>query len=86
MTLIEYLRALKPSERKTVAELCRCSAAYVQSLIYKNNKGVGMHLAVAADKHSGGKMDFRQLVSRGNNVDWAYVKQALNERPEIKES
>jgi len=40
-------------------------------------------LAVAVDKMSEGKLDFRTLINRTEDVDWDYVKRSLASRPSI---
>ena len=72
-----YIRSLNQLERDRLGHTCGVSGAYVTSLIYRNANTVSLQLAIAIDKHSGGKLDFRDLVARRDQIDWQLVKQKL---------
>lgn len=73
-----YIRSLNQIERDRLGHTCGVSGAYVTSLIYRNANTVSLQLAIAIDKHSGGKLDFRDLVARREAIDWKFVKRKLS--------
>lgn len=73
-----YIRSLNQLERDRLGHTCGVSGAYVTSLIYRNANTVSLQLAIAIDKHSGGKLDFRDLVARRDQIDWEFVKRKLS--------
>lgn len=83
MTLIEYIKGLNLREREDLGRLGGTTGAYITSMIYRNASTTSLAVAVAMDKHSGGKLDFRTLMNRAEDVDWDYMKAALNSRNKI---
>lgn len=83
MELVDFLKGLSQIDRERLGHMAGCTGAYVTSIIYKKHNTTSMALAIAIDKISEGKMDFRTLINRTEDVDWDYVKKALVERPTI---
>lgn len=83
MDVIEYIKGMSLRERETVGHMAGTTGASLTQLIYRSKGNVSFPIAVALDKHSGGKLDFRKLVSRAESVDWDYVKDAINQRGRI---
>lgn len=83
MTLIEYIKGLSTKERETLGHIGGTTGAYITSMIYRKAETTSLAVAVAVDKHSGGKMDFRTLMNRAEDVDWDYIKSALNSRNKV---
>lgn len=73
-----YIRKLQQIERDRLGHLIGVSGAYVTSLVYRDANTLSLSMAIAIDKHSGGVLDFRELVNRREIIDWEYVKQKLN--------
>lgn len=73
-----YIRSLNQLERDRLGHTCGVSGAYVTSLIYRDANTLSLQMAVAIDKHSGGKFDFRDLVARGEAIDWEFIRARLN--------
>lgn len=73
-----YIRSLTQIERDRLGHTCGVSGAYVTSLIYRDANTVSLQMAIAIDKHSGGTLDFRDLVARRDALDWEFVRQKLN--------
>ncbi len=73
-----YIRSLPQIERDRLGHLVDVSGAYVTSLVYRDANTLSLSMAIAIDKHSGGALDFRELVNRREIIDWEYVKQKLN--------
>ena len=84
MSLVDFLKGLSQLDRERLGHLGGCTGAYVTSIIYKKHTTTSLALAVAVDKMSGGEIDFRTLINRTEDVDWGFIKQALNDRPEIR--
>lgn len=78
MTLIEYIKGLNLREREDLGRLGGTTGAYITSMIYRNASTTSLAVAVAVDKHSGGKLDFRDLVARRDQIDWEFVKRKLS--------
>lgn len=83
MELVNFLKGLSQIDRERLGHMAGCTGAYVTSRIYKKHGTTAMALAVAVDKMSNGALDFRTLINRTEDVDWDYVKDALNQRPSI---
>lgn len=75
-----YIRALTQIDRDKLGHSTGVSGAYVTSLIYRDADTLSLQMAIAFDKHSGGKLDFRDLVARRDAIDWDYVREKLNSR------
>jgi hypothetical protein len=73
-----YIRSLTQIERDRLGHTCGVSGAYVTSLVYREANTVSLQMAIAIDKHSGGRLDFRDLVARRDALDWDFVKHKLN--------
>ena len=73
-----YIRSLNQIERDRLGHTCGVSGAYVTSLIYREANTLSFAMAIAIDKHSGGALDFRDLVARRDQIDWDYIKRRLN--------
>lgn len=73
-----YIRSLSQIERDKLGHTANVSGAYVTSLIYRDANTVSLQLAIAIDKHSGGQLDFRDLVARRDAIDWEFVKRKLS--------
>jgi len=82
MELKDYVRGLTQMDRERLGHMAGYTGAYITNRIYKGSS-VTMALAVAVDKMSNGAVDFRTLINKSDAVDWNYVKNALNQRPEI---
>lgn len=80
----DWLKSLPQIQRERLAHAANCTGAYVTSIIYKKFNTTSLPMAVEIDRMSAGQLDFRTLLLRTEDVDWAYVKKVLNERPEIQ--
>lgn len=79
-----YLKSLSQRDRELLGHMVGYSGAYVTTLSYrKGNLAISLALAVAIDKISKGELDFRTMILRSEDVDWEYVREALNERPAL---
>lgn len=83
MELVDFLKGLSQIDRERLGHMAGCTGAYVTSIIYKKHNTTSMALAIAVDKMSEGKLDFRTLINRTEDVDWDHVKHALATRPTI---
>lgn len=83
MGIRDFLKGLSQIDRERLGHMAGCTGAYVTSIIYKKHNTTSMALAVAIDKMSDGKLDFRTMINRTEDIDWDYVREALNSRPEI---
>lgn len=83
MTLIEYIKGLNLKEREVLGHMGGTTGAYITSMIYRKAETTSLAVAVAIDKHSQGKLDFRTLMNRSEDIDWDYIKQALNTRNKV---
>ena len=83
MELPDFLRGLSQIDRERLGHMAGCTGAYVTSIVYKKHITTSMPLAVSVDKMSNGSLDFRSLINRTEDIDWDYVKSALNQRPSI---
>jgi len=83
MELVDFLKGLSQLDRERLGHMAGCTGAYVTSIIYKKHNTTSMALAIAVDKMSEGKLDFRTLINRTEDVDWDYVKRSLASRPSI---
>jgi hypothetical protein len=83
MTLIDYIKGLNLKEREVLGHMGGTTGAYITSMIYRKAETTSLAVAVAIDKHSQGKLDFRTLMNRSEDIDWDYIKQALNTRNKV---
>ncbi len=83
MTLVDYIKGLNVKEREILGHMGGTSGAYITSMIYRKAETTSLAVAVAIDKHSKGKLDFRTLMNRSEDIDWDYIKASLNERNKI---
>lgn len=83
MGIRDFLKGLSQIDRERLGHMAGCTGAYVTSIIYKKHNTTSMALAVAIDKMSEGKLDFRTMINRTEDIDWDYVRNALDTRPEI---
>lgn len=79
MHSIQYLKTLRGSERDRIALDAGLSASYVSRLVATQAPYVPLELAVACDKHSLGKCDFRTSLKPTRRIDWDHVRHRLNQ-------
>lgn len=80
MDVKDYLKSLTQMDREKLGHMAGRTGAYVTSIIYKKNSTASLPLAVAIDKMSNGTVDFRDVMSRNDGIDWSYIRDALNRR------
>jgi hypothetical protein len=80
MDVKEYLKSLSQMDREKLGHMAGRTGAYVTSIIYKKGSTASLPLAVAIDKMSNGAVDFRNVMSRNDGIDWDYIKEALKRR------
>lgn len=83
MSLVsEFLSSLQVRQREKIAHTIGRSGGYLSTLASRKSNGkpiekVSLSLAVAIDKASGGKLNFKDIVVDAENVDWKYLKKKL---------
>jgi DNA-binding transcriptional regulator YdaS (Cro superfamily) len=70
MTLIKYLKAKTPAERKAFASSCGTIIEYLNH-ITAGRKQAGVSLAINIERESGGAVRCEELRP---DVDWAYIR------------
>lgn len=75
MHALDYLTDLSVSERNVVAADAGFSGRYVNRMLWTRHEVdyAPLPLAVAAAKHSGGKVDIFASLKPGYHCDWAYL-------------
>lgn len=72
-----FIRTLSHVERDRLGALAGVSGSYITSLVYRKSGTCSLAIAVAIDKVSKGKLDFRTMLQRHESVDWDYVTKKL---------
>lgn len=81
MNVRDFLRDLSQLDREKLGHEVGSTGAYVTSCIYKKDgSGISFPLAVAIDRMSGGKVDFRTCLTKSKDIDWKYIRDVLNKR------
>ena len=78
----DYLRALNQIDRDRLGHQIGVSGSYITSLIYRDSQTVSLSVAIAIDKFSKGGLDFRDMVSERDRIDWDFVADRLIEKIE----
>lgn len=78
----DFLRDLNQLDRDHLGHQIGVSGSYITSLIYRNSQTVSLSVAIAIDKYSKGKLDFRDMVSERDRIDWDFVADRLIEKIE----
>lgn len=90
MSLNEYIHSIEPSQRVALlGEFCDTTPGYILKRVYTPDDEISfkMKIAVGLDKLSGGKVDFRDILTDGDQIDWEYIRKELNRRrPDAKKS
>lgn len=80
MDFRDYLKSLSQIDRELLAHSAGKAGSYVTSLMYRKDASPSLSFAVELDRMTNGEIDFRTCATRISDVDWKYVKDALNAR------
>jgi hypothetical protein len=84
--LKQWLMSFPPEVRDVlITKNTGTSMAYVLKRLYLHEDPDTLptfkaKIAIGLDKASRGKLDFRSMLEDGSEIDWAYVRSALNKR------
>jgi hypothetical protein len=84
MLLIDWFRNLPRDLRDEILAPAGTDSNFVNKKLftynYEQNPAFRFHTAVGIDKASHGVIDFRDLTMNCHEIDWEYVRKALNHR------
>lgn len=74
-----WIKSLSQLKRDELARNAKRASTYVTSIAYKNFKSTSLPMAVEIHRMSEGKLNLQDMVYGGQDVDWSYLRDILNE-------